>query len=59
LQWIEDKEEFSEEETELLLKGSARDQLPAATVKKLKRLDLFEDIDILPRNLSVFLKRQK
>jgi epoxyqueuosine reductase len=59
LQWIEDKEEFSEEETELLLKGTARDQLPAATVKKLKRLDLFEDIDILPRNLSVFLKRQK
>jgi epoxyqueuosine reductase len=59
LQWIEGKEEFSEEETELLLKGAPRDQLPAATMKKLKHLDLLEDVDILPRNLSVFFKRHK
>jgi epoxyqueuosine reductase len=59
LQWVEEKEEFSEEETELILKGAPRDQLPAAIIEKLRHLDLFEDADILPRNLSVFFKRQK
>ncbi|MBI5956555.1 MAG: epoxyqueuosine reductase [Chloroflexi bacterium] len=57
LQWIEGKEEFSQEETALLLEGVPADQLPAATVKKLERLDLIGDLDILPRNLSVFFKK--
>lgn len=59
LQWIEEKEEFSQEETVLLLKGVPRDRLPAETVRKLERLDLIEDMGTLPRNLGVFFGKQK
>jgi epoxyqueuosine reductase len=59
LRWIEEKEEFSQGETVLLLEGVPRDQLPAATMRKLEHLDLLEDTDILPRNLGVFFGKQK
>jgi len=59
LQWIEEKEEFSQEETAFLLEGVPSDRLPAATVRKLGNLDLLEDVDTLPRNLSVFFRKQK
>jgi epoxyqueuosine reductase len=59
LKWIEEKEEFSQEETALLLEGTPRDRLPVATVRKLKRLDFLEDVDTLPRNLSVFFRKRK
>lgn len=54
LQWIEGKERFSQDETTLLLEGTAPDKLPPSTLKKLKRLDLIEYLDSLPRNLGVF-----
>lgn len=54
LQWIEGEEEFSEEETTLLLKAVPREQLPTTTVAKLERLDLIEYRDSLSRNLGVF-----
>jgi len=54
---IEGKEEFLEEETSLLLEGVETDKLPATTVEKLKRLDLIQYFDKLPRNLGVFFKR--
>ena len=54
LQWVEGREEFSEKETALLLQGVALDQLSAATIRKLKKLDLIENLDSLPRNLGVF-----
>jgi len=57
LLWIEEREYFSEEETALLLHGAALDQLPAETVRKLKRLDLIEYLDSLPRNLGVFFTK--
>ncbi len=57
LQWIEGREEFSEEETTLLLQGVGLDQLPAATVRKLKKLDLIEYLNNLPRNLGVFFRK--
>lgn len=59
LQWIEEKEEFSEEETALLLEGVSRDRLPTATLRKLKRLDLVEDLNAIPRNLGVFFMETK
>jgi epoxyqueuosine reductase len=58
LQWIEEKEEFSEEETALLLRGMSRDQLPVTTVTKLEHLDLIESLDSLPRNLGIFFKEK-
>ncbi len=56
LRWFEGNEEFSHEETALLLEGASRDQLPAATVAKLERLELIDDLAVLPRNLWVFYK---
>jgi epoxyqueuosine reductase len=54
--WIEGREEFSEEETALLLKGGPRSRLAAETVARLERLDILGDLELLPRNLGVFLK---
>jgi epoxyqueuosine reductase len=54
LGWVGEKEEFSQEETELLIKGARG--LSSVTLAKLKNLDLADDdsLDNLPRNLSVF-----
>ena len=57
LEWVEEGAEFSQEETALLMEGVPSDQLPAATVRKLKQLDLMEYLDALPRNLGVFFRR--
>lgn len=54
LRWIGQGEEFSEEETALLLKGVSCDELSAATLRKLERLDLVDSLDSFPRNLGVF-----
>ena len=51
--WVEKGEEFSHDETRLLLEGVQLDRLPVATVDKLKRLDLADSVDVLPRNLAV------
>ncbi len=57
LNWVEDEEEFSEEETAMLLEGTSREELPEETVRKLTHLDIQDDIGILPRNLGVFFKK--
>jgi len=56
MNWIVEREEFSQEETELLLKGRSLDRLPSATLEKLKNLDLADpdSLDNLPRNLRIF-----
>jgi len=56
LHWVEERVEFSQEETALLLQGVALDQLPPATAKKLEQSDAVELLDVLPRNLGVLLK---
>ena len=48
--------EFDEEETKLLVKGTARDQIPKTTLTKMKTLSLTDYFNELPRNLSVLLK---
>ena len=59
MNWIGEREEFSQEETELLLKGGS--VLSSATLEKLKNLDLAdpETLDYLPRNLRVFFGSSK
>ena len=54
---IGEREEFSQEETELLLKGQLLNSLPSTTLDKLKNLDLADpdSLDNLPRNLRVHL----
>ncbi len=56
LHWVEERVEFSQEETALLLQGVALDQLPPATAKKLEQSDTVELLDVLSRNLGVLLK---
>jgi epoxyqueuosine reductase len=52
LGWVEKGEEFTQDETGQLLEGVRLDQLPVAVVDKLKRLDLADSVDVLPRNLG-------
>lgn len=59
LEWIEDKGEFSQEETALLSEGKQLDRLPSSMVIKLEKLDLVEYLDVLPRNLSVLFNKGK
>jgi epoxyqueuosine reductase len=56
LRQVEEGVEFSQEETALLLQGVTLDKLPPAMAKKLEQSDMVELLDVLPRNLSVFLK---
>ncbi len=56
LDWFEGGEEFSEEETTLILNGIEKKLLPKNTYQKLERLELLDDLDKLPRNLSVFIR---
>lgn len=55
--WIGEQEEFSEQETTLLLNGTLREKLPAETVRKLDHLSLTEYLEVLPRNLGVFFPK--
>jgi epoxyqueuosine reductase len=48
--------EFDEEETQLLLKGKPREQIPETTLKKMQLLSLTDYYGEIPRNLSVLLK---
>jgi hypothetical protein len=59
MNWIVEREEFSQEETELLLKGVSA--LSSTTLEKLKNLDLAdpETLNYLPRNLRVFFGSSK
>jgi epoxyqueuosine reductase len=57
VQWIGDEEEFSEEETTLLLQGVSKDKLPATTLGKLEHLGLVDYLNCLPRNLDVFFNK--
>ena len=55
--WFEGEESFTEKETELILKGTSPNQLPQATVEKLKRLYLLYQLDVVPRNLNVLIEQ--
>ncbi|MCP4570269.1 MAG: hypothetical protein GY841_22035 [FCB group bacterium] len=55
--WIQPSVEFSQEETALLLKGTALDDLPVETTKKLKQIYLDDSLDILPRNLNQLMQK--
>jgi epoxyqueuosine reductase len=57
IQWTEEEEEFSEEETALLLEGVPCNRLPVKTLEKLERLSLVDYFDSLPRNLGVFFEK--
>jgi epoxyqueuosine reductase len=55
IKWVEEKERFSEEETNIILSGCSLEEVPALTQQKLERLSLIDDYSLLSRNLSVLL----
>jgi epoxyqueuosine reductase len=57
LSWVGESEEFSEEETALLLGGVSSEELPPETAAKLERIDFLSSVDLLPRNLGAILLR--
>ncbi|MCU0612227.1 MAG: hypothetical protein MUE60_10610 [Candidatus Eisenbacteria bacterium] len=50
---------FSEDETRLLLQGTPPADLPGALSDKLRGHDLFDVVDLMPRNLGVLLQQEQ
>jgi epoxyqueuosine reductase len=48
---------FSEQETDLILAGAPKEMLPPSLLSKLAGLNIDEYLTLLPRNLSVLLKK--
>lgn len=55
LNWVEDRAEFSEPETEFLIQRVAFDRLPPDTIRKIEDLEINEDYRLLCRNLSMII----
>jgi epoxyqueuosine reductase len=54
--WIEERADFSEQETKSILENPPFELLPSKTQEKLAQLNLIEYYKILPRNLHVLFK---
>jgi epoxyqueuosine reductase len=50
-------EEFSVEETHLILDGVSQDKLPDPVIEKLKKIYLFDEYHLLQRNLEVLINK--
>jgi epoxyqueuosine reductase len=58
LDWFDDRVEFSEQKTNLLIQRTPFDHLPTKTAAKLKSLEINEDYLLLCRNLSMIIGRE-
>jgi epoxyqueuosine reductase len=56
--WVENKETFSETETNQLLDRLPMNKLPARTVKKIEELYMMEYSEILPRNMRALFSNR-
>lgn len=56
--WIVPRGEFSEQETQLIMKRVLKDGLPSETVEKLKKLSMWDWYDLLKRNLEVLINKK-
>ncbi len=54
--WVERGEDFSEEETDWLLSGKPVDEISDSLKEKLTDCDLFDMLEVIPRNLGVFFE---
>ena len=57
--WSVEGAEFSEEETETVLRGIPESKLPEETREKLDALDMLEYWDVLQRNISVLINTKE
>ena len=51
-------ENFSEKETDLVLRGASVERVPRPTADKLRRLGLLDDVGLLARNLKVLIRQR-
>jgi len=51
-------ENFSEKETDLVLRGVSVERVPRPTADKLRRLGLLDDVGLLARNLKVLIRQR-
>jgi epoxyqueuosine reductase len=56
IKWVEEGEDFTEAETEIILSGVPLDHVPPETAHKLTRSYMAEYLDVLPRNLRALMK---
>jgi epoxyqueuosine reductase len=56
--WFDEGVSFTEEETALLLRGVPGGQLPQGAARKLEKLGLLEDVELVTRNLAALLKQR-
>jgi epoxyqueuosine reductase len=56
IRWFEDRAEFSEMETALLIRGTPFDRLPTETTAKLESLEINEPYHLLCRNLAALIE---
>jgi len=59
INYIEDAEEFTAEETEILLKSLPVERMLPSIVQKLEFLDLQDYISVMSRNLNVILQKER
>jgi len=57
VKWIEAGATFDNDETDLILKGVSKEQLPPETLEKLKALDIMSYYDVLGRNLKALMEK--
>jgi len=57
--WIVPGEEFSEEETLMILKRVSKNKLPLETIEKLKKIYMLDSYNLLQRNLRVLINKTK
>jgi hypothetical protein len=59
LDWVEPVARFTLGETEMLLEGVEREDLPRETLAKLEKSDLINLLEVIPRNLGLLLDRER
>ena len=57
IKWIEPGATFDNEETDLILDGISKNQLPRKTLEKITKLDMMRYYDVLRRNLKVLIEK--
>lgn len=57
--WSVSREDFSPEETRMILKGTPKDKLPPGVTEKLQRLHMLDWYNSLPRNLGVLINKTR
>ena len=55
--YIVEEEAFTPDETQMILDSVPRDKLPAPTINKLKKIYMFNDYNLLQRNLCVLINK--